>query len=127
MKKVILVDDDDNIRMLAEMSLEDDFDLVVVSSGEQALQEAQTQMPDLILLDMMMPNMDGKETLEKLRQCQTTASVPVIFMTAKVQRHEVEEYLKLGIAGVIIKPFDPISLPGQICNIMHWDNASVAK
>lgn len=116
--KVLLVDDDKNVRLIVQMSLEGEWDLVIADSGQKALELAQSEMPDLILLDMMMPGMDGRQTLSKLKDSIELAKIPVIFMTAKVQSHEVEEYLKLGVAGLITKPFDPLTLADEIRQIV---------
>jgi CheY-like chemotaxis protein len=113
-KKLLLVDDDDNIRFLAEMSLEDDWQVLTASSGAEALVTAARDKPDVILLDMMMPGMTGAATFERLRTMVETKSTPVIFMTAKVQKQEVAVYMTLGATGVIIKPFDPMTLSTEI-------------
>ena len=120
MTKVLLVDDDNNIRTIAMMGLEDstDWELVEASSGNQAIEIAQKENPDLILLDMMMPGLDGKATLSKLRENDITSNIPVIFMTAKVQTTEIEHYKTLGVHGVIIKPFDPTTLADDVRKIV---------
>ena len=84
------------------------------SSGQEALEAVGDFMPDLILLDVMMPGMDGPTTLKSLRGHDEFAAIPVLFMTAKVQSDEVEEYLALGAVGVIHKPFDPMALSDEI-------------
>jgi two-component system OmpR family response regulator len=123
LSKIMLVDDDENIRTVAVLSLEDDYEMVVATSGIQALEMATQDKPDLILLDVMMPGLDGKATFEKLQQKPDLAKIPVIFMTAKVQTHEIDFYLKLGAAGVITKPFDPMTLATDVQKI--WDEAVV--
>jgi CheY-like chemotaxis protein len=119
-KNVLLVDDDQNIRFVAQMSLEGltPWTIMLAVSGEDALKKVQEQKPDLILLDMMMPGMDGPTTFSKLKERAELADVPIIFMTAKVQTHEVEGYRKTGAAGVITKPFDPMKLPDEIRQIL---------
>ena len=119
-RKILLVDDDRNIQMIAQMGLEDrpDWAVVVASSGPEALDKFEAEKPDLILLDMMMPGMDGKTTFSKLQERSNGSPVPVIFMTAKVQSHELQSYLELGAAGVISKPFDPMTLSQEICAIV---------
>jgi CheY-like chemotaxis protein len=112
--KILIVEDDDNIRLVAQMSLEDDWQVLEASSGEMALEVAAHETLDVVLLDVMMPGMDGLETMARLRQMHGFAETPIIFMTAKVQTHEVEGYVKLGAAGLIPKPFDPMKLSGQI-------------
>ncbi|HZI11668.1 MAG TPA: response regulator, partial [Myxococcus sp.] len=87
---------------------------VLASSGAEALEKAAAEKPDLILLDVMMPVMDGPTTFAKLRAQEATAHTPIIFMTAKIQKQEVARYLELGALGVIGKPFDPMTLPQEI-------------
>lgn len=117
---VLLVDDDQNIRFVAQMSLEGltKWEIVLAESGEDALKKVSEKRPDIILLDMMMPGMDGPTTFAKLKEKPELASVPVIFMTAKVQTHEIESYRQLGAAGVITKPFDPMKLADEIRQIV---------
>jgi two-component system OmpR family response regulator len=117
LSRILLVDDDENIRTIAMLSLEDDFQVEIATSGQAALQQALKNKPDLILLDVMMPGLDGKATFEKLQEIPELAKIPVVFMTAKVQIHEIDFYLKLGAAGVITKPFDPMTLAGDVQNI----------
>ena len=115
-KKVLLVDDEDNIRLIAQIGLEDrpDWQVLSAASGAEGLAIAIAEKPDLILLDVMMAGMDGMTTLAKLRENPDTANIPVIFMTAKAQKQEQEAYAALGVAGIITKPFDPISLSTEI-------------
>jgi CheY-like chemotaxis protein len=92
----------------------------MAASGADAIQLAALQQPDAILLDVSMPNMDGVETLQQLRNDPKTQAIPVIFLTAKVQPAEQAAYQKLGVAGLIIKPFDPIELSRAICQLLNW-------
>jgi two-component system, OmpR family, response regulator len=119
-KKILLVDDEPDIRTIGQMSLQmvGKWEVMMAASGIDALLLLQTEKPDLILLDVMMPILDGPATLAKLKQSPETANIPVIFMTAKVQRQEIEHYLQLGVCGVISKPFDPIQLPQEILTII---------
>ncbi len=114
--RVLLVDDDSSIRRIGELSLKKigGFETFLASSGAEGLQMAATSRPDVILLDVMMPGMDGPATLEKLRTDPKTASIPVIFLTAKVQESDRQRYLALGAAGTIPKPFDPMTLHIQV-------------
>ncbi|MDR3616732.1 MAG: response regulator [Candidatus Obscuribacterales bacterium] len=114
---LLLVDDDQNMRTIAEIILETDFDVYLAESGRSGLVAAEYEQPDVILLDIKMPGMDGLTTLIKLRENPLTASIPVILMTACVQSHETECYRKLDIIGLIEKPFDPMSLVRQIRTI----------
>ena len=112
----LLVDDDDDLRLIGEMALANvgGFQVHCARSGEEALELAERTPPDVILLDVMMPGLDGPSTFERLRERPTTAAIPVIFMTAKVQTHELERYQALGATGIIPKPFDPMTLSDQV-------------
>ncbi len=116
MNKILQVEDEPDIRAIARIALEDVGGFVVeaAESGVEALQRAETFRPDLILLDVMMPGMDGPTTFQALRRSPSTSAIPVIFMTAKVQSHEVELYKALGALGVLPKPFDPMTLADQV-------------
>ena len=118
--KVLMVDDEPDIRRIGQMSLRavGKWEVALAASGAEALRAAIEGRPDVILLDVMMPGMDGPATLSALRGDPATAAIPVIFMTAKVQQHEVERYLALGAAGVIKKPFDPMTLPDEVRRIV---------
>jgi CheY-like chemotaxis protein len=119
-KQILLVDDDMNIRTLAQMGLEGltDWKVELAASGAEAVAKATEMQPDLIILDVMMPGMDGPTTLTELRKVESLAGTPVIFMTAKAQSHEVELYQKMGARGIITKPFDPMTLPDEIQGIL---------
>jgi CheY-like chemotaxis protein len=125
MNRVLHVEDEPDIQEVARMALEDVGGMTVglAGSGREALSKAQSFAPDLILMDVMMPGMDGPSTLLELRKCPATASIPVIFMTAKVQSHEVERYRAMGAMDVIAKPFDPMTLSDQIRQIWSRDHA----
>ena len=119
LNRILFVEDDPDIQAVGQLALEavGGFKVTTCSSGGEALTIAPTFTPDLILLDVMMPGMDGPETLQQLRTLAATRNTPVIFMTAKVQRHEVEQYLALGAVNVIAKPFDPMTLAATIREI----------
>ena len=114
--KVLIIDDDADIRFIAGLSLSrlGGMEVVEAASGAEGVHKAQDEKPDVILLDMMMPAMDGSATLAALRSQPPTATTPVIFLTAKAMRVEVERLRALGAAGVLIKPFDPRTLPGDV-------------
>ena len=116
LRRVLYVEDDGDIRTIASMALEvvGGLTLQACASGAEALAAAEAFEPQLLLLDVMMPGMDGPTTLARLRERPALRHVPVIFMTAKVQASEVEQYKVLGALGVITKPFDPMALPGQV-------------
>lgn len=114
---ILYVEDDLDIQAVAQIALEvvGGFSLKTCSSGSEAIAAIeQGYTPDLLLLDVMMPNMDGPTTLAELRKLPLTAQTPVIFMTAKVQSSEQDYYFTLGATGVIAKPFDPMALSGQV-------------
>lgn len=115
MARILYVDDEADIREVAVMALELDRELDVraCASGAEALAVAPGWAPDLILLDVMMPGMDGPTTLTALRERPETSGTPIVFITARTQAHEVERFLGLGAAGVIGKPFDPMTLARQ--------------
>jgi len=128
-KNVLLVDDDTNITFLTKMALEEltDWRIEEASSGTQALKMVGTFKPDLILLDAMMPMMDGRETYAKLREIADLSSTRIIFVTAKVQSAEMAQYLELGADGVITKPFDPIALVDEIDRVVAQSQAERAR
>lgn len=122
-RRILLVDDDPNIRKLARMSLErvGKWEVTVAVSGVEALSLAESLQPDLILLDVMMPELDGHATLSRLKSEPKTASIPVLLMTAKVP-HDASKDAS-GALGVIVKPFDPLTLPRQIVELMSKEEA----
>jgi CheY-like chemotaxis protein len=114
--RILHVDDEPDIREVVELSLGLDphFAVQACGSGEEALAVAAAWMPDLILLDVMMPVMDGPATLVRLRENAKTAAIPVIFMTARAQAREVDRFRSLGAVGIIPKPFDPMTLAASV-------------
>ena len=121
--RILMVDDDATIRKVAAISLSrvGKFNVALAGSGSEALTIAEEFKPDVILLDVMMPGMDGPTTFRRLRERQESAATPIIFMTAKVQIQEIEVYTKLGAAGVITKPFNPMTLSAEIRQILEGD------
>lgn len=124
LNKILYVEDEADIQEVAKIALETvgGFTLKVCSSGEEALNQAESFAPQLLLLDVMMPGMDGPATLVELRKIPSIASVPVIFMTAKVQPSEVDSFKQMGALDVIAKPFDPMTLAEKIRQ--SWSEAS---
>ena len=116
LKRVLYVEDEPDIQAIAQVALEvvGGFKLKMCSSGQEALDAVSGFAPDLFLLDVMMPDMDGPATLKELRKISEFEKTPMIFMTARVQPDEVKEYLALGAMDVIAKPFDPMVLADQI-------------
>lgn len=119
LQRIMLVEDEEDIRAVAELALEavGGFTLKSCDSGQAALESLEAFRPQLMLLDVMMPGMDGPSTLKAIRQHPEFADVPAIFITAKVHPEEVQGYLAEGAAGVIPKPFDPMELPERIKGI----------
>lgn len=121
--RVLYAEDDPDIRAITEIALEDEgFDLIPCDSGEMLLSLAPSENPDLVLLDVMMPGMDGPNTLIQLRKIPHYIELPAIFMTAKIRTDEVEEYKAKGAIGVIAKPFDPMTLAEQIRHLLELNN-----
>ncbi len=116
LKKILYVEDEPDIQAVAKIALEavGGFELKVCSSGDEAIAAAAAFAPDLLLLDVMMPGMDGPTTLAELRKLSGLENTPIIFMTAKVQPQEVEHFKSLGAVEVIAKPFDPMGLADQV-------------
>ncbi|MCB1665500.1 MAG: response regulator [Pseudomonadales bacterium] len=116
LKRIAHVDDDDSIRAIVKIALEriGKFELLSCASGAEALDKVPGFAPDMILLDVMMPGMDGPATLLQLKQKMNLEGVAVVFMTAKVQTAEMEHYKKIGACNVIIKPFDAMQLSQQL-------------
>ena len=119
MLRILYVEDEADIRQVAIFALEEDYILESCASGQEALDKAVLFRPDLVLLDVMMPVMDGPTTLQKLREIPELRDVPVIFLTAKVQPREIEELKAMGAVDVIAKPFDPMGLVDLIREI--WE------
>lgn len=122
LERILYAEDEPDIQAVARLALEavGGFTIEICNSGQEALERAADFAPDLILLDVMMPGMDGPTTLEALRKHPALAEIPVVFMTAKVQPSEVQEFKALGAVDVIAKPFDPMGLADNIRTI--WNN-----
>ena len=116
LEKILYVDDEADIRFIVQIALEDigGFTIKCCATGYEAVMVVEEFKPDLILLDVMMPGLDGPATLKALRDLPEIKNVPVIFMTARIQEKEVFEYKTLGILGVISKPFEPMILAGML-------------
>jgi CheY-like chemotaxis protein len=114
--KVLIVDDEADIRRIARLSLSrlGGMEVVEASSGEEGLRTARESAPDAILLDVMMPGMDGPTTLKSLRSFPETARIPVVFLTAKALTSEIARLREQGVAGVLTKPFDPMTLAAEL-------------
>jgi CheY-like chemotaxis protein len=121
-RRLLLVDDDDGVRFVARSALErvGGWTVTAVSSGAEAISEAITAPPDAILLDVMMPGLDGPSTLAQLRENPVTAGIPVIFLTAKARSSQHDTLLELGATGVLVKPFDPMQLSNQVAALLGF-------
>ena len=119
--KVLIIDDDDDVRFVARMSLGRVAGMTVVEAarGAEGVALAKSEQPDFILLDMMMPDMDGAATLRALKAVEATASIPVVFLTAKAMASEVQRLKGLGVRGVVLKPFNPMTLATEITAILN--------
>jgi CheY-like chemotaxis protein len=120
--KVLIIDDEDDIREVAALSLESvaGWEVVTANSGSQGLARAVEYQPDAILLDVMMPGMDGPTTFRELRKNPATAKIPVLLLTAKVQSSDQRRFADLGVEAVLFKPFDPLTLSTQIAGVLGW-------
>lgn len=116
LQRIMHVEDDPSIQAITKLALEaiGGFEVTGFSSGEEALTRFVQCAPQLLLLDVMMPGLNGPSTLKKLQQQYDLSQIPVVFMTAKVQPNEIESYIALGAADVVVKPFDPMLLASQI-------------
>lgn len=118
-RTMLIIDDEPDIREIVEMLLADaGWKVLQAASGAEGVALARAQRPNAILLDVMMPTLDGPATLGRLQADPATAGIPVIFLTAKAQRSEIERLRGLGAAGVLIKPFDPMQLPAQVAGLL---------
>lgn len=119
LERILYAEDDDDIQQIAIIALEaiGGFTLKVCNDGAKALTAIEHFDPQLLLLDVMMPNMDGPKAFTKIREIEAFKNTPAIFMTAKIQPEEVSQYLEMGAIGVIAKPFDPMTLADQVRDI----------
>jgi len=122
-KQILIVDDEERIREVVRMCLVKlgKWEAIMAASGQEAIQIAVDRQPDAILLDVSMPGMDGLETLRQLQHHPQTAAIPVIFLTAKAQDTDRSTYQQLGVAGLIVKPFNPVEISLEIEKILGWD------
>ena len=118
--KVLIVDDEPDIRRIAKLGLSrvGGMEVVEATNGTEALVRAKEDHPDAVLLDVMMPGLDGPSTLARLREDPATSAIPVVFLTAKAIGTEVDRLKSLGAAGVLTKPFDPMTLARELRNVL---------
>jgi CheY-like chemotaxis protein len=122
LRRVMCVEDDPDIRMILEFSLQEvgQYEVCICASGQQALDSLAAFRPQVVLLDVMMPDMSGPQTLAALRERPEMQGVPTVFLTAKAMPDELERLLEHGATGVIVKPFDPMHLPQNIR--IYWEH-----
>jgi CheY-like chemotaxis protein len=122
-KRLLIIDDEPDIRTVAAASLQlvGGFTVISAGSGEEGLMKARQEAPDAIILDLMMPVMSGRETLQALKRDPALSCIPVILLTAKVHGVQQDEWQHAGAAGVLFKPFDPMKLAEQVSVILGWE------
>ena len=122
-KRILLIDDEETIQEVVQVGIEIEagWQVAIASSGSEGIDLATIQQPDVILLDVMMPDMDGISTLSNLKANVKTAAIPVIFLTAKTQATEKDQFKSLGVIDVITKPFNSMTLASQISKILGWE------
>ncbi len=121
-KRILIVDDEADVRAIAQLGLEmgAGWTVLTAASGQEALELATTHQPDAILLDMMMPDMDGRSTLQQLKANPATEAIPVILVTAKVQKSDQDSFATMAVAAIFAKPFRPLKLAEQINEALGW-------
>lgn len=121
-KRILIIDDENNISFVISTCLEafGTWEALTTESPKEGLILARTEQPDAILLDVMMPEMDGRTVFHCLKSDPLTQTIPIIFMTAKVQSSDLQQLSNLAVAGIISKPFDPCTLVEQITELLQW-------
>jgi CheY-like chemotaxis protein len=121
-KRLLIIDDEEAIRTVVKfgISLAAGWEVLSASSGRMGIETAERELPDAILLDVMMPEMDGIATFKALQANPITAKIPAIFLTAKAQTAERRQFSDLGVSGTISKPFNSLDLPDRIAKILNW-------
>jgi CheY-like chemotaxis protein len=124
MRRILIIDDEDDIREVAALSLEATagWEILTASSGAEGMAIAALEKPDAILMDVMMPEVDGPTTFGRMQQNPTIADIPVLLLTAKVQGVDQRRFANLGVTAVLFKPFDPLTLAQQISEALGWDH-----
>ena len=122
-KNILLIDDEETIQEVVQVGIEIEagWQVAIASSGRAGINLARDLQPDVILLDVMMPDMDGIGTLSQLKNNARTSTIPVIFLTAKAQAEEKNQFQSLGVVDVITKPFNSMTLASQIAKILDWE------
>ena len=122
MRRILIIDDEDDIREIAALSLESvaGWQVYTASSGAEGMRVAAAELPDAILMDVMMPAMDGPTTFREMQKMPNLAGIPVILLTAKVQGVDQRRFAGLGVTAVLFKPFDPLTLAEQMSAALGW-------
>jgi CheY-like chemotaxis protein len=122
MRRILIIDDEDDIREVAALSLEATagWHILTASSGAEGIEVATAEQPDAILMDVMMPEVDGPTTFANMKQNPAVAHIPVLLLTAKVQGVDQRRFAGLGLSGILFKPFDPLTLAQQISDTLGW-------
>ena len=122
MRRILIIDDEDDIREVAALSLESvaGWQVYTASSGAEGMRVAAAELPDAILMDVMMPAMDGPTTFREMQKMPNLTGIPVILLTAKVQGVDQRRFAGLGVAAVLFKPFDPLTLAEQMSAALGW-------
>lgn len=124
LKRILYAEDEPDVQTVVELTVQtmSNYEIKICDNGKRLLECVEEYNPDLILLDVMMPEMDGPTTYKNLQENPNTKNIPVVFMTAKAQVHEIETFKETGILGVITKPFDPINLCSEIEGVWNGSN-----
>lgn len=119
--RILLIEDDPDIQRMVQLSLkfQGGHEVMVASGGQEGIAKAEQERPDLILLDVMMPEMDGYETCRRLKANPATASIPIVFLSARAQQSEIQKGRELGAIGYLVKPFDPMTLSDQLQEMLR--------
>lgn len=123
MRRILIIDDEEDIREVAALSLETvaGWNVMTADSGSAGIHKAVLEQPDAILMDVMMPAMDGPTTFREMQRTPGIAHIPVLLLTAKVQGVDQRRFAGLGVSGVLFKPFDPLTLADQMCVALGWN------
>jgi two-component system, OmpR family, alkaline phosphatase synthesis response regulator PhoP len=121
-RQILIIDDEEPIQLVVQFGIQmaAGWSVLRASSGRAGIEIAENEPLDVILLDIMMPEMDGVSTFQELQANPKTGGIPVIFLTAKAQTAEKRQFQELGASGLITKPFNALDLPEQITKILHW-------
>ena len=121
-KQILVIDDEEDIQEVVQLCLKTvgDWEVLTASSGQEGIALASVEQPDAILLDVMMPELDGVATFKELQTNPATRHIPVILLTAKVQAADQRRFAELGVAGIISKPFNPLTLTSKIAETLGW-------